>query len=46
VAILGPDELAQGLVTIKDLNARSQVSVPRGSVADEIVQRLAQPVAA
>jgi histidyl-tRNA synthetase len=31
--ILGPDELAQGVVTVKDLTTRSQTSVPRADVA-------------
>lgn len=38
--ILGPDELAQGVVMLKDLGARSQLAVPRAQVAAEIKARL------
>lgn len=34
--IQGPDELAQGRVTVKDLQARTQTSVPRASAAEAI----------
>jgi histidyl-tRNA synthetase len=38
-AILGPDELAQGTVTLKDLSARTQSVVPRAQLAAEIRAR-------
>jgi threonyl-tRNA synthetase len=40
-AILGSDEIARGEVTIKDLTAGTQQSIPRASVAKEIDSRLA-----
>jgi histidyl-tRNA synthetase len=44
VAIMGPDELSRGLVTLKDLAARTQVAVSRQDAAAELKQRLAQGV--
>jgi len=41
VAIIGPDEDAGGLVTIKDLAARSQVTVARAQTAETIEKMLA-----
>jgi histidyl-tRNA synthetase len=41
-AILGPDELAQGVVMLKDLAARSQLPVPRDQLAGEILSRSKQ----
>jgi len=35
-ALVGPDELAQGTVTIKDLSQRTQASVPRAEVAARV----------
>lgn len=35
-AILGPDELAQGKVMLKDLSSRTQSALPRGEVAAAI----------
>ena len=37
--ILGPDEVAAGVVMLKDLATRTQVAVPRGQVAAEIKTR-------
>ena len=42
-AILGGDELARGEVTIKDLTAGTQQSIPRASVAGEIGSRIPDP---
>lgn len=39
-AILGPDEVAQGTVTVKDLQARAQAVYPRAQVAAELRQKL------
>jgi histidyl-tRNA synthetase len=39
-AILGPDEVAQGTVTVKDLQARSQAVYPRAQVAAELRKKL------
>lgn len=36
--IVGPDEVAQGLVTLKDLRQRTQRPVARAAVAQEILQ--------
>jgi len=38
--ILGPDELAKDVVMLKDLEARSQVAVPRSQLAQELRGRL------
>jgi histidyl-tRNA synthetase len=35
-AILGPDELAQNVVMLKDLRARTQAAIPRAQLADAI----------
>jgi len=40
-AILGSDELARGEVTIKDLTAGTQQSIPRAAVAQDIKLRMA-----
>jgi len=40
-AIVGPDELAQGQVTLRDLAERSQARVARGELVGELKQRLA-----
>jgi histidyl-tRNA synthetase len=40
-AIVGPDELGQGTVSLKDLRARTQTVVPRGALAAEIRARAA-----
>ncbi len=37
--ILGPDEAAQGQVTLKDLQNRSQAALPRAQIAAEIRRR-------
>jgi histidyl-tRNA synthetase len=39
-AILGPDEVAQGTVTVKDLQARSQAVYPRAQVVAELRKKL------
>jgi len=39
-AILGPDEAAQGVVTVKDLQTRSQAVYPRSQVAAELRKML------
>jgi histidyl-tRNA synthetase len=39
-ALLGPDEVAQGVVTIKDLQARTQTTYPRLGVAEALRERL------
>jgi histidyl-tRNA synthetase len=39
-AILGPDELAQGIVTLKDLSTREQTTVSRGDVAGELLRKM------
>jgi histidyl-tRNA synthetase len=39
-ALLGPDELAQGAVTVKDLKTRTQETYPRKEVAARIKDRL------
>jgi histidyl-tRNA synthetase len=38
--LLGPDELAQGVATVKDLAARTQVTVARAALAAELLRRL------
>ncbi|MCD4672044.1 MAG: hypothetical protein K8R77_05205, partial [Anaerolineaceae bacterium] len=40
--IVGPDEAAQGLVTIKDLKSRSQVPVPQKLMAQKLKEMLAE----
>ena len=40
-AVLGPEEIATGLVAIKNLETREQVSLPRDQVVDFIKQILA-----
>lgn len=40
--IIGPDEAAQGLVTIKDLQARSQVTVPQAKLISQLSKMLAE----
>ncbi len=42
VAVIGPDELAAGKVTLKDLGRGMQVGVPRPRVADAVRQALAK----
>jgi len=44
VAVLGPDEIAAGKVTLRDLARGMQVSVPRARTADAIRQALAKRV--
>lgn len=44
VIVRGPDEIARGEVTIKDLRSREQFSVPRAAAAALISQRLDKPV--
>jgi histidyl-tRNA synthetase len=39
-AIVGPDELAKGEVTLKDLASRTQATVARSEVPAEIKRRL------
>ncbi|HEY57304.1 MAG TPA: histidine--tRNA ligase [Anaerolineae bacterium] len=39
--VLGPDELAQGVVTVKDLRTGEQVAVPRAEVAQRVQALLA-----
>jgi histidyl-tRNA synthetase len=39
--IMGPDELAKGQVTLKDLSNRTQMTVARGELVSTIKQRLA-----
>jgi histidyl-tRNA synthetase len=41
VAIIGDDELANGTVAVKNMASGEQVSVPRASAAQEILQRIA-----
>ena len=41
-AILGPDELARGVVMLKDLASRSQLPVPRAQLVAEIISRSKQ----
>ncbi len=41
-AIVGPDEAAQGLVTIKDMQTRSQVTVPEGKMVQQLKEMLAE----
>jgi histidyl-tRNA synthetase len=36
--IMGPDEMAKGLVTVKDLRTGSQVSIPRGDLPGHIAR--------
>jgi histidyl-tRNA synthetase len=43
VIVRGPDEIAKGEVTIKDLRSREQFSVPRSAAAALISQRLDKP---
>lgn len=43
-ALLGPDELAQGRVTIKDLAARTQTTYARAAVVDALRQGLESQV--
>jgi len=40
--IIGPDEAAQGLVTIKDLQARSQETVPQAKLISQLSKMLAE----
>jgi histidyl-tRNA synthetase len=40
--IIGPDEAAQGLVTIKDLQTRSQVTVPQSELLSQLSKMLAE----
>lgn len=42
-AIVGPDEAAQGLVTLKDLKTRSQETVPQQGVVQQLQKMLAEP---
>jgi len=37
---LGPDELGQGLVRIRDLEAHEEETVPRADVVDHVSKRL------
>ena len=37
-ALLGPDELARGTVTLKDLSQRTQESVARGDLAARVLE--------
>jgi histidyl-tRNA synthetase len=39
-AIVGPDELAQGIVTLKDLSTREQTTISRGEVATELLRKI------
>ena len=40
--IVGPDEAAQGLVTIKDMQTRSQVTVPQDKMVRQLKEMLAE----
>jgi histidyl-tRNA synthetase len=40
--LLGPDELAQGRITLKDLAARTQETLPRAEAAATVLARLAE----
>jgi histidyl-tRNA synthetase len=40
--IVGPDEAAQGIVTLRDLNAREQGAYPRTQIVAELQRRLKQ----
>ena len=40
--IVGPDEASQGLVTIKDMQTRSQVTVPQGKMVKQLKEMLAE----
>ena len=39
-AIMGPDEIARNELTVRDLKARSQVTVARAQAAEEVLKRL------
>jgi histidyl-tRNA synthetase len=39
VVVLGSDERAQGVVTVKDMRTREQASIPRGELADYLAGR-------
>jgi histidyl-tRNA synthetase len=43
VLVLGPDELAKGTVTVKDLRAQTQEELPREGVAEALLARLGAP---
>lgn len=45
-ALLGEDELAQGVLTVKDLNARQQDEIRLDDAAERIADRLGRPPAA
>ena len=42
ITIIGPDEAAQGMVTIKDLQTRSQVTVPQTEIVKQLREMLAE----
>ncbi|MCJ7622277.1 MAG: histidine--tRNA ligase [Anaerolineaceae bacterium] len=43
VVVLGPDEIANGQVAVKDLLDRSQQSIPRDEIVARVIELLAQP---
>ena len=42
VLVQGPDEIAKGVVTVKDLRKPDQFEIPRAQVADELTSALAR----
>ena len=45
-AILGEDELAAGVVTLRDMSEGNEAKIPRERIEDEIAARLARPAGA
>jgi histidyl-tRNA synthetase len=45
VAVLGPDELAKGVVTIKDLRKQDQFEVPRAELTKTLRVEIEQAAA-
>lgn len=45
VLVLGPDELAKGTVTVKDLRENSQLALPRASLVETLLAKLGRPPA-
>jgi histidyl-tRNA synthetase len=44
--VLGKDEVAQGIIQVKDLQGHSQDNVARNAVATHVTQLLAEPLGA
>ena len=40
VVVVGPDELARGVVSVRDMNARDQLAVPRDALVEAVRERL------